>query len=106
MALVRTDLSEECITSIIRVRRIGALGTMLTVTSRRNTAVATRCADHATPSKVELGTNFANKKGPLGRSVQPACGLKSTEVDFSFVLKNTDNSTHSEYKNPGVHWLF
>jgi hypothetical protein len=32
MALVRTNFSEEHITSIIRVTRIGELGTMLAVT--------------------------------------------------------------------------
>jgi demethoxyubiquinone hydroxylase (CLK1/Coq7/Cat5 family) len=42
LALVRTDISEECSTAIIRVTRIGELGTTLTVTSnqrmlRRNT---------------------------------------------------------------------
>jgi hypothetical protein len=35
VALVRTDVSEECITCIIRVTRIGELGTMLAVTSDR-----------------------------------------------------------------------
>jgi hypothetical protein len=43
VALVRTDLSEEPNTSIIRVTRIGELGTMLAVTNdqhtlRRNTS--------------------------------------------------------------------
>jgi hypothetical protein len=33
VALVGTDGSEECITSIIRVTRIGELGTLLAVTS-------------------------------------------------------------------------
>jgi hypothetical protein len=33
VALVRTDVSEESITSIIRVTRIGELGTTLEVTS-------------------------------------------------------------------------
>jgi hypothetical protein len=33
VALVRTDFSEECIASIIKVARIGELGTTLTVTS-------------------------------------------------------------------------
>jgi hypothetical protein len=36
VALVRTDVSEECITSIIRVTRTGELGTMLTVTSNQS----------------------------------------------------------------------
>jgi hypothetical protein len=33
VALVRTDISEERITSIIRVTRIGELGTMLAIAS-------------------------------------------------------------------------
>jgi hypothetical protein len=35
MALVRTDVSEELSASIIRVTRIGELGTMLAVISNR-----------------------------------------------------------------------
>jgi hypothetical protein len=31
--LVRTDISEECITSFLRVTRIGDLGAMVAVTS-------------------------------------------------------------------------
>jgi hypothetical protein len=37
VALVRTDFSEECIASIIRVTRIGKLGTTLAVTINRHT---------------------------------------------------------------------
>jgi hypothetical protein len=37
MVCVRTDVSEECIPSIIRVTRIGVLGTTLAVTSNRGT---------------------------------------------------------------------
>jgi hypothetical protein len=37
VALVRTNVSEERIASIIRVTRIGELGTMLTVTSNQST---------------------------------------------------------------------
>jgi hypothetical protein len=37
VGIVRTDVSEEGITSIIRVTRIGEVGTTLAVTSKRNT---------------------------------------------------------------------
>jgi hypothetical protein len=37
MALIRTDILEEFSASIIRVTRIGELGTMLVVTSNRRT---------------------------------------------------------------------
>jgi hypothetical protein len=36
VALVRTDVSEELSASIIRVTRVGELGTMLAVTSNRH----------------------------------------------------------------------
>jgi hypothetical protein len=42
VALVRTQVSEERINSIIRVTRIGVLGTKLTVTSNRSTLPARR----------------------------------------------------------------
>jgi hypothetical protein len=41
MALVRIDVLEDGITSIIRVKRISELGTTLTVTSNRNTLLVT-----------------------------------------------------------------
>jgi hypothetical protein len=40
VALVRTDVLEELSTSIIRVTRLGELGTMLAVTSNRRTQCA------------------------------------------------------------------
>jgi hypothetical protein len=39
VALVRTDVSEEHIASIIRVTRIGELGTTLAVTRARSTPI-------------------------------------------------------------------
>jgi hypothetical protein len=39
MTLVRTDVSEELSASIIRVTRIGELGTTIAVTSNRRTSV-------------------------------------------------------------------
>jgi hypothetical protein len=36
VALTRTDVSEECIASVIRVTRIGELGTTLAVTSNQS----------------------------------------------------------------------
>jgi flavin-dependent dehydrogenase len=38
VALVRIDVSEECIASIIRIARIGELGTTLAVTSNQHAA--------------------------------------------------------------------
>jgi hypothetical protein len=36
VSVVRTDVLEECIASIIKVKRIGELGTTLAVTSNQN----------------------------------------------------------------------
>jgi demethoxyubiquinone hydroxylase (CLK1/Coq7/Cat5 family) len=46
MALVRTDVSEEHIASIIRVKRIGELGTTLAVTSNRSTLRRNTMSSH------------------------------------------------------------
>jgi hypothetical protein len=40
---VRTDVREKRITSIIKVTRIGVLGTMLAVTNNRSTLLADSC---------------------------------------------------------------
>jgi hypothetical protein len=40
VALVRTDVSEELSASIIRVTRIGELGTVLAVTSNRSLGIS------------------------------------------------------------------
>jgi hypothetical protein len=40
VAVVRTDVAEELSASFIRVKRIGELGTTLTVTSNRRTLSA------------------------------------------------------------------
>jgi hypothetical protein len=42
VALVRTDVSEELSASVIRVTRLGELGTTLAVTSNRRTLVFLR----------------------------------------------------------------
>jgi hypothetical protein len=43
VALVRTNVSEECIASIIRLTRNGDLGTTLAVTSNRSTLQKILC---------------------------------------------------------------
>jgi hypothetical protein len=43
VALVRTDVSEECSVSIIRVTRICELGTTLSVTNKQELSVASYC---------------------------------------------------------------
>jgi hypothetical protein len=52
VALVKTDISEELSASIMRVTRIGELGTTLAVTSNRRTlrtSVLTRATRHDIP---------------------------------------------------------
>jgi hypothetical protein len=53
VALVRTDVSEELIASIIRVTRIGELGTTLAITSNR-ASVLTRATRRNIPGDAIL----------------------------------------------------
>jgi hypothetical protein len=43
VALARTDVSEECSSSIIRVTRIGELGTLAVTSNRRTLRRNTKC---------------------------------------------------------------
>jgi hypothetical protein len=55
VALVGTDVSEECLASIIRVTRLGKLRTMLAVTSNQNTLRRNSAnTDPSTPILVPL----------------------------------------------------
>jgi hypothetical protein len=53
VALIRTEVSEEFSASIIRVTRIGEIGTTLTVTSNRCTLFAATTTGTATKKKVK-----------------------------------------------------
>jgi hypothetical protein len=55
VALVRKYVSEESIASVIRVRRIGELGTTLTLTSNRSTLRRNMC--HIVFQKTWLGSS-------------------------------------------------
>jgi hypothetical protein len=64
VALVRTDVSEECISSTIKLKRISELGTMLAVTSNYDggmhsfkMSVLTRVTQHHIP---EDGTPYCH----------------------------------------------
>jgi hypothetical protein len=50
VALVRTDVLEELSASVIRVTRIGELGTMLTVTSSVHRLLVTASVQHIVKS--------------------------------------------------------
>jgi hypothetical protein len=55
-AFVRTDVSEECIASIIRVTGIGELGTTLKVTNNRSTVFQLLVTANVAPSSLILFT--------------------------------------------------
>jgi hypothetical protein len=57
VALVRTDVSEESIASIIRVRRIGELGTAYAVTNNPIGSWQSRCDPSSNPGHVRLAVN-------------------------------------------------
>jgi hypothetical protein len=54
VALVRTDVSEESIASIIRVTRMGEVGTPLAVTSNRRTLRSMGIEDSLPVVKAEI----------------------------------------------------
>jgi hypothetical protein len=58
VALVRTGVSEERITSIIRVTRIGQLGTTLAVTSHQSTLLRSVEAIHSSETSVLTRTTL------------------------------------------------
>jgi hypothetical protein len=61
VALVRTDISEEHISSIIRVTRTGALATMLAVTS--NLSMLKRNTNNMGKEALEWDTRVRVEKG-------------------------------------------
>jgi hypothetical protein len=56
VALIRTDVSEECIASLIRVTRSGELGTTLAVTSNGRSAHLLLVTANVVPSSPLLVT--------------------------------------------------
>jgi hypothetical protein len=58
VALLRTDISEEDIASIIRVTRISELGTILAVTSNRSTLMME--AKHSSEMSVHIRVTCCN----------------------------------------------
>jgi hypothetical protein len=72
VALVGTDVSEERITSIIRVTRIGEIGTMLSVTSTSSIlAMRTKYMDRIVREaiQIELRPYNINREGGFGPSI-------------------------------------
>jgi hypothetical protein len=60
---VRTDVSEELRASLIRVRRIGELGTTLAVTSNRHTLRRLLVTDNVVPSSPIIVTLMMDALG-------------------------------------------
>jgi hypothetical protein len=56
VAFVRTDVSEECSASIIKVTRIGELGITLAVTSNRRSLYRLLVTDNVVPTSPVLVT--------------------------------------------------
>jgi hypothetical protein len=61
VALVRTDVSEELSSSIIRVTRIGELGTLAVTSNRRTLRRNTKFTDYCHPD--DEGTKFLRNVG-------------------------------------------
>jgi hypothetical protein len=88
VALVRTDVSEELSTFIVRVARIGELGTTLTVTSNRSTLVRlTLLLAH----RFLLHWRWRRYVPPKPRFLQEPNGLTSQKTPFFSVQINCDS---------------
>jgi hypothetical protein len=71
VAFIRTDVSNECITSIIKVTRIGVLGKKLAVISNRSTQSTSTKAHRM--KVTDLFANFVmlKKMAPKRREAMP-----------------------------------
>jgi hypothetical protein len=70
MTLVRTDVSEECIASIIRVTRIDDLGTMLAVTSSVRLLIVTANVVPSSPIVTLMEVLRSSEKSVLTRATR------------------------------------
>jgi hypothetical protein len=83
VVLVRTEVSEECIATIIRVSRIGELGTTLAVTSNRNTLRR----NIVVPSSLNLVTLMMEATRSSEKSVLTRANRRHTPQDGILYLK-------------------
>jgi hypothetical protein len=92
VAHVRTDISEECITSIIRVTRIGELGIMLVVTSNQSTLWRNKM--YSIACQFLLLWWWRWYVPPKSRFLQEPHGVTSQEI--AFVIVTAVKTSHSE----------
>jgi hypothetical protein len=91
LALLRIDVSKECIIFIIRVKRIGEVGATLAVTSNRSTVFIRKAlqllviANVVHTSLILFNTMMEEKVPPKRRFLQEPHGVPSQKTPFFIV---------------------
>jgi hypothetical protein len=86
VALVRSDVSEEPSASIIRVTRIGELGTILTVTSNRRILLRNTTANVVPSSPIFVILMMEVLGSSETRSLQEPHGVTSQKTPFLMMM--------------------
>jgi hypothetical protein len=103
VVLVRTDVSEERIASIIRVTRIGELGTTLTVTSNRRNNSEDGTPDPTTDGRQLRARLACPIEGHTKLCRQSAGPNVRPSITAPYLVTSVNKCARATYV--GVHWF-